>query len=182
MKPDLIKLDIGKPYPRPIVYQDGSVFELTNDGAELHLFFGGLTDREIRNFREDPCYIGLTMSESLIVITAAFGEGMSVEGIYHAGLYPENAAPKELQPGSNPNLRYTIPMFLVDHQTEILKAARVITVCPEYTRLLDQAIRHHRRNPITREEYEAQVKRHYERFTSTAQVIEQALIFQRAGI
>lgn len=159
----MFSYEVGKPFGRGGPFQEG--FELRmKGGPALLLFFRGLTPEETRGAREGRVWFGVAEEEGVLFFL------FNIEGLtqgwadtpYHRALEERVLGPLEL-PELAPGQRLLLTLFLVSAEDGILRVMRVLSLTPEVSQALLQAVAFQGDLPG---DYDLRIARVYARLTS----------------
>jgi hypothetical protein len=146
---------VGKPYPfGSPPYPEIPEYSYTSAGHQLQLFFNAPTAAEIRAVQNDPVELAVTVFEETIFLLFRFGAGEAI-GWSDAGFSIHLVSPDRRalpDPPESAEARALIPIYLVDAQTGIVRALRVLTLPSQVTTALVHAIREQSRQAWSGEE------------------------------
>ncbi len=176
MTPEMLRP--GQHFPGPMPDADGAVFELPKSGPELRLFFSHLPDALVQSVEHDAVWIGLLRHGDLGIVPWKIGDRLKGDAQFHVYLYPPEDRPiDQLLP---PDERYRIRITLVDLDTALIRAVRVVSVSEEMADLFDEVVNHQLGNFISQEEYDAQVSGYQSEFPDLDTVFEGAARIEKA--
>lgn len=133
---------------------------------ELRLFFFQPTPEEIKAVLSDPCKFALYVYQDIIFFCFRFGHLPWSDSGSSIHLVPQDERISPPDPDKVEE-RFLLHVFLVDADTGILKAIRVVSFSPQFTRALHAALWRQLSNPFPEmSEYERQAKRIYNNYTS----------------
>jgi hypothetical protein len=149
--PSIAVLEVGKPYPFGTPpYPETGEFNYTAAGYSLRLFVKAPRSFEVQAVRNAPAEFAIAVVGRAICVLYRFANGK--KGIpWSVSLFSYHLVPPELQalpdqPASDEE-RALLRVELVDAETGILRALRVLTLSPRVTKVLDHAIREQARQP-----------------------------------
>lgn len=164
---------VGQPYsPTRRGWPEIAQYNYRQGGHELVLFFRSPTSREIRAVRQGAAEFALYHHEDLVVLLYRFGP--PGEGVpWSDAPYTWHLVPPEqrtLPPAGDelgPEARALLSVILVDAGTGIVRALRQVSLSPEFTRALHDAIREQAARTWSEPVYDAQVDMLYGRYPTT---------------
>ena len=117
---------------------EGFVYEMTGGMHDYFIICGGITDAEIRSFKNEKIQFGLLVYRDVIFVVLKAG-GFNGEGSFSWHLLPSSAR-NHLPALNTPTSRYLLPVFLVDADSRIVKAMRQVSLSPEFSQALRNAM------------------------------------------
>jgi hypothetical protein len=137
-------LQVGKPYdPARRSWPEGADYNFRHGAHELRLFLGRATPSEAKAVRAGPVEFGFFAEPEGLFLITRFGSQMSFDCSYHWQRMAEVTGDRTLPPPSeetSPELRAILTIILIEASDGVVRAVRVVSFSPEFTRLLHKAI------------------------------------------
>ncbi|GCF11246.1 hypothetical protein [Dictyobacter arantiisoli] len=139
---------------------------------ELRLFYYNPKPQEIQAISRGKCEFGLSVKGDIIFLSFRFyGNQPGQAGIpWSDAPYSYHMLPDDRKQMPDENLssesRSLLQVVLVNANTGILLAIRNVTLSPEFTQALFQAIRDQAAKPFNQAAYDRQLKRIYDAYNS----------------
>jgi hypothetical protein len=174
------KLAIGAPYPREF-HGDGPRVVFHPSGLEILFAMSEPNDYEIGSFKTArETKIGFAKWDRLGVLLVDFGEGLSVEVPFDAGIEkPENVPALDITSDFS---RVPLTFIGVDPANgNKIFGMRYITASPRVSRLLVKIIKAQLAVPVDPRTYTSRVAELYARFPTTKSLEKIALAYDKAG-
>lgn len=163
---------VGELYhPTRRSWPEVALYQYRGGSHELVLFLPRPTSREVRAVRQGLASFAFYADQNLLVLLYAFGDGLPwSDAPFSWHLLPE--AERVLPPETRGEERALLSVVLVDAETGIIRALRVVTLSPTFTRLLHDAIREQAARPWPGDAlYDAQLAALYQRYPSTTALL-----------
>lgn len=163
---------VGDPYhPTRRSWPELAQYQYRGGGHELVLFLRQPTSREVRAARQGLASFAFYADQDLLVLLYAFGDGLPwSDAPYSWHLVPKSE--RVLPPETRGEERALLSLVLVDATTGIIRALRVVTLTPTFTRLFHDAIREQAARPWPgAAAYDAELAALYQRYPSTAALL-----------
>lgn len=129
------KIQVGKLYREGKTrYNEGVLFNVTNTGLQLEVYFDNPTESEINNFKsESPYKFGLFKKDGILFFLSKFGNLNWMDAPYSVGLCEniDSIVLQELPPTSG----YALTVFLIDAATGILVSSRLIGLQHKFSKV-----------------------------------------------
>jgi len=142
-------LSVGQLYnPVRTQWPDGvSQYNYRSGAHELVLFLGEPTEREIKAARKGKAEFALFVRQPAIILAYKFGDGIPwSDAVFSIHLVPESE--RDLPSADlESEVRANLQVLLVDAHTGILRALRLVSFSPAFTRALHSAIREQAQAP-----------------------------------
>jgi hypothetical protein len=174
-------LTVGAPYsPGVTRYPEVAQYNYRQGQHELVLFLERPSNPEQEAVRKGEAEFALYVDGPAIVLAYRFGSAVPwSDATYSWHLVP--AEQRDLPSADiEASVRATIQVVLVDARTGIVRGLRLLSLSPEVTRALHQAIRDQSLRPWDQAEYDLELARLFGRYTSE-QLVERALARCRGG-
>jgi len=147
---------VGELYTDRTTWPELAQYNYRGGEHELILFFNKPTSKEVHAIAKERAEFALFVERRLIVIVYRFGTELPwSDAPYSIHLVPseQRTTPPEVEMDE----RAWLHIVLVDASTGIIKALRSLTMTPEFTWTLHQAIREQAKMPFTRSEYNSEL-------------------------
>jgi hypothetical protein len=133
-------IEVGKPFPDcPAPCPDGAEFIVWDTGPQLHLRFAKPSKREIHVVESGPCEFGLFVDGPAIFFLYRFGSLLEGDAPYSWHLEASERAPDPVIFTSAAQ-RDMLTVFLYDARDAIVHAIGYVSLSPEFSRALAQAM------------------------------------------
>lgn len=177
-----LTFEVGQPYcPGRINWQETCEFSWRGGQLELLLVWEQPTPAEIEGVARAPMWVGFKIEGPLIFFLVRF-EGVSswADAPYSFHLVPieERSSPPERL---SPETRAVVTVLLIEAQSGIVQAIRVVTLSPAFTRRLFDAIRQQAQQPFDVGFYDAALAAIYEH-SSSEELARQAELIEIVGV
>jgi len=161
---------------------EGGRFEWDHSGARIALTTR-LHPGDRESFRRSPLTLGLYEADGLTVIVARWRAWMTIDMPYNAALYPAGQGPQpSLILNGTPRTRLSVPMRLIDLNTDEAVAFRLITVSPQFSRRLALAAERQMAVGMSRPAHLAAIAHAFGRFGTPDAVLGACTLVERAGV
>lgn len=151
---------IGQPFPSLLPRGDFAHFNY-NGGWELIIGFTTPTDPEIQAYRNDPIQFKLYTEPDGLILVFKVGTMPWSDAPYYYWRDPTNIVPIIADE------HYTIRIFLVDTVTGILKAMRLCTISPIFSKELAMSVEMQKNQKKSLDGHIAMCNRVQSRYTPT---------------
>lgn len=161
-------LSVGQLYnPLRTQWPECSQYNYRSGAHELLLFFGSPTDREVKAARKGKAEFALFVRQPVIILAYKFGDGIPwSDAVFSIHLVPESE--RDLPSADlESEVRATLQVLLVDAHTGILRALRLVSFSPAFTRALHTGIREQAAAPWDSARYDAAVAELYALYPSS---------------
>ena len=171
-------LEIGKPFvPGRTEWPEGCEYNYYKSGHDLRLFLGEPSLEEIKSVQSGRAEFGLVVERDLIILLYQFEPGLPwSEAPYSWHMVAESlrTLPElEWVPETHAQLR----TLLVDANTGILQATRIVKFSAEFTQAIHAAIIQQSKRPWPGEAaYDQQINELFQQF-STEALLQRAIAF-----
>ena len=148
---------------------------------ELRLFYKSPSEKEIENVRTGVAQFALYPYLDVIFFCFKFGDDPWSDSVSSIHLIPEDERmlPDDVDNAQERGLLHT---FLVDADTGILKAMRVVSFSAQFSRAMNAAIWQQHERPFPSDtEYNAQAQRIYNQYSSSQIANKLAIIRCKGG-
>ena len=133
------KIEVGKLYREGKTrYDEGVLFNVTNTGLQLEVYFNNPTENEINNFKsKSPYKFGLFKKDGILFFLSKFGNLNWMDAPYSVGLCKDmdSIVLQELPPTGG----YALTVVLVNAATGVLVTGRVIGLQHRFSKVLKDA-------------------------------------------
>ena len=161
------RMEVGKIITEFIGHPEAPKFGLSDDGAELMVFFNAPTEKEVRQFAsKKPFEIRFVKLKNIFMICVKIGELEWMDMPYSPHLSKQ--FPKLMSPNDNQGMALIITCL--DNRTGVIKENRLLGLSNKFTRDFFAEILDETQNPFSREEFEGNLKTIYSRY-STRQLV-----------
>jgi hypothetical protein len=158
--------EVGKPYSENRRHwPELAQYNYRGGEHELVLFLARPTSDETQAVRRGDAELALFVERSLIVLLYRFGQALPwSDAPYSIHLVPFEQ--RTLPPETGPEEHALLQIILVDAGTGIIKAMRVVSMSPDFTQTLHNAIRKQFDQPFTRSAYNGELEKLFARYSS----------------
>jgi len=173
---DLHSYEVGKPYiPGRTRWQEAGEYNYRGGAHELRLFFGRLGDREIRDVRQREAEFALFVEQPVILFLYRFGASIPWSDAPYSWwlVSPEQRTLPE-PVGQAEETRDLLTTILIDADSGIIRAIRVVSLSPAFTTALHLAIREQASRPWDPTEYDARLAALYRRYPTSRALLKAA--------
>lgn len=174
-------LTVGQPFSHErSKWEDGRIeYRFFSGNHMLQLCLGQLTPQEIKAFRKNPVRVALFIEGNVIFFIFKIEGCMdwSDQGFSIHLVHEQNRDLPSLPPG----MRTPLNLVLVDADTGIVRALRMVTFSPHFSRLLHDAMRRQIELPFEPAVHQAVIQDVYRRYPRTADLAKAAVIIEKAG-
>lgn len=171
-------LSVGQPYnPSVSRYPECTQYNYRAGIHELVLFYGSPSKDEVYAARKGKAEFALFHpSHQIIILAHRFGDGLPwSDSPYSWHLVPEHE--RDLPSADlEQSIRAKLHVILVDAATGLVRAIRLVTFSPEFTRTLHQAIREQAGAPFDALSYDRELQATYARYTTTGSLVSAAAV------
>jgi hypothetical protein len=153
--PALTAFEVGAPFPDHVPPIDAAHYNYDRSGHRLTILLRNPTAQEIEDVKSGDLQFGLVVYGSVIILLHKMGDSPWADAPYSWHLVPEEN--RQIPPVETltPETRALLHIILVDSVTGIIKAQRLVTFSPQFTKSLHTAIRD--QSQISNERYDAEV-------------------------
>lgn len=177
------KIQVGQPYSlRRSSWPETPQYNYRAGGHDLRLFYSRPRPPEIASVQEGEARFALAIYRDVIFLCYRFGEHIPWSDCTYSWHLVDEAG-RTLPPDwTEPEARALLTTVLVDADTGIVKALRVTSFSPSFTRQLHDAIRKQANRPWPgSEEYDRQWAHIYNAYTSSQIATKLALVRCKGG-
>lgn len=174
-KPELVAIEVGKPFPGSLPAYEGCVFDMTDGGAEIRMYYDSPTEKEVEDVTRGEKHVALTVYRGLIFFLIKFGSGKWCDMPYSAHLSPRLTVLQRPAEGQG----YGAQVIMVDRKTGITRALVLLGLPNRLSNALHDAIAEQRcGRHVTKAEHDAATMDIYRSHTTEA-LLRMALVAQR---
>jgi hypothetical protein len=173
-------LEVGKLYPARL--PESVQYNYRGGHHELLMVLGGLRDKEIEDIRKGPCEFGLLVHGPVIFFLYRFGTSIPWSDTpYSWWLMPEHD--QSIVPAAGTlETRALLQVILVEQETAIVRGLRAVSLSPEFTQALHEAITKQSEGEWPgRDEYDKVLNSCYLRWPSGEDMLTEAKVRTRGG-
>lgn len=163
-------LSVGKPYsPGVTRYPECTQYNYRAGAHELVLFLSAPSHAEVLAARKGRAEFALYVEGPVVILAHRFGDDLPwSDSPYSWHLVPEEQ--RDLPSADlEQEMRARIQVILVDAATGLVRALRLLSLSPTFTRTLHQAIRDQAARPFAG--YDQALQAIYARYPSTAALV-----------
>jgi hypothetical protein len=159
-------LEVGKPLTKGITsYQDGQIVaDIDDSGLFIRVAYANPTDKEIKNFKEGAAVFGIVAIDQVIFILCKFGELSWMDAPYNIHLSLPDVDVPMASFKEDTGLAMTV--VLVDANTGIVKALRLIGLATGLSQKLKALINVQRGLPFDKDKYFAILNKIYAKYST----------------
>lgn len=169
-------LEVGEPYIAGRTSWPEAVEYNYRAGAhELRMFFDSPRAPTINSVRAGAADFALVVEPPVIFLLYRFAPAIAwSDAPYSCHLVPEDQ--RTLPDAEGPQTRALLHVVLVDAGTGLIRALRLVTFSPAYTRALHDAIREQASSPwLSGPTYDAALADIYRRYPTSAELLKHAI-------
>ncbi len=161
----MVEFKVGEAFPLPPVTWEGAVFSIEPYTMTLTYRYRKPTEEEIREFKTGSYELAVTELRNIIFFLSRFGRLGWADAAYNPNLSDSEKRLPDLEEGHK---GYSIDAFLVDLDTNILVARRLIRMDPRFSakfkKLIEQSIS--RKDSFDRNQFEELVQALYAQYST----------------
>lgn len=161
----MVEFKVGEEFPLPKVSWEGAVFSIEPYTMILTYRYKKPAPEEIEEFLHGEYELAVTELRNIIFVMSKFGGLGWADAAYNPNLSDSNKILPELQEG---NKGYSVDCFLVDLDTNILTARRLIRMDPKFSakfkKLIEQSIS--RKDSFDKEHFEETVQALFSQYST----------------
>ncbi len=161
----MVEFKVGESFPLPQVSWEGAVFSIEPYTMTLTYRYRKPTEEEIREFKNGDYELAVTELRNIIFFLSKFGAMGWADAAYNPNLSDSEKKLPDLVEG---NKGYSIDCFLVDLDTNILVARRLIRMDPKFSgkfkKLIEQS--QARKDSFDRDHFEETVQALYSQYST----------------
>ncbi len=176
------RLEVGKPYlAGRTSLPEGVQYNFRSGQHELLMWLRNPSKREVESIRSGEAEFALAVHRSVIFFLYRFGESLPwSDAPYSFHLVP--AGQRELpQRLATPETRVLLQVVLVDARSTIVRALRVVSLSPEFSRALHREIAGQVAAPWNPKSYDADLDAAYRRWRSAESMLSAAVARMKDG-
>ena len=169
-------LEVGKPYiPGRTNWPEGVDYNFRAGSHEMRMFFRSPTRREVEAVRKGRCEFGLVVDGPIIFLLYRFHPAIDwSDATYSWHLVPETE--RTLPQPEGAETRALLHVDLIEADSGLVRALRVVTFSPAFTRALHSAIRQQAASPWPgREAYDDALASVYKRYPTSKDLLRRAV-------
>jgi hypothetical protein len=171
--------NVGEIYSsRHTAYSEATQYCYYNGIHDLTLFWARPTLKEINGFTGQPVELALYVEQSVLFLLYRIADTCEWSDVAYN--IHQLRAEEQVVPAEAPGSRANIQMTLVNADTGIILARRRLSIGPAMTQALRHTLQEQKQAPISRSEYEAQVKQAYARYPDTDAMLKDAWMVESA--
>jgi hypothetical protein len=179
-------LEVGKLYnPTRRSWPELVHYDYREAGHELAIFWNAPSRREIQAVSKEPIEFGLLIEPPALFFHSQFSlMGAPISTANSPYQWWLNRPEDRRLPNPEPteDERILLSIVLIDAETGILKVIRAVSLSPEFSALLHQAIREQAAAPfVGAEAYGAHLQQVYARYPTPESMLARAIIRCRGG-
>lgn len=177
-----MRLEVGRPYiAGRVALAPRAEYNFRGGQHELVLCLAELTETEVTAVREGEAEFALLVSGDVIFLFYRFGGAIDwSDAPYSWHLVPPGQRELPLPPTSDEG-RAPLLAVLVDADRNLVRALRALTLSPEFTRALHEAIRAQAARPWSADRYDAELRRAYDRWPTSEAMLRAATVRTKGG-
>jgi hypothetical protein len=181
----MYRLEVGKPYNPAVPHQpcpEGGEYNYRGGVHELLLRFAKLTAQEIEDVRRGDSEFALAQAEGILFFLYRFGQAIRwSDAPYTWHLVPQEHR-TDPEPPATPNTRAVLHVILLDATTGIVAGLRLVTLSPDLTRALFEAIQAQTQTTWAGwKEYDRHLAAAYRKYPSTEKLLTVAVARTKGG-
>jgi hypothetical protein len=159
-------------------YSEATQYCYYNGVHDLALFWSRPTLKEINGFLSQPVELALYVEQSVLFLLYRIVDICEWSDVAYN--IHQLRAEEQLVPADIPGSRARIQMTLVNADSGIILAKRMLNISPALTQALRHTLQEQLQTPCSRFEYEAQVKQAYARYADTDAMLKDAWMMETA--
>lgn len=166
------QFSVGQLYhPLRTYWPEVAQYNYRSGAHELVLFLGSPTEREVKAARKGKAEFALFVRQPVIVLAYKFGDGIPwSDAVYSWHLVPESE--RDLPSADlESEVRANLHVLLVDAHTGLVRAIRLVSFSPAFTRSLHGAIREQAAAPLDSVRYDASIAELYSLYPSSTDFV-----------
>lgn len=160
-------------------YSEATQYCYYNGMHDLALFWARPTLKEINGFNKQPVEIALHVEQAILFLLYRIVDICEWSDVAYN--IHQLQATEITVPGESPGIHAALQMTLVNADTGIIVAKRMLSISPTMTQALRHTLLEQLQTPLTRAEYEAQVKQAYARHPNSDSMLKHAWMNETAG-
>jgi len=160
-------------------YSEATQYCYYNGVHDLALFWSRPTLKEINGFLSQPLEISLYVEHSVLFLLYRIVDICEWSDVAYN--IQQLRAEEQVVPADIPGSRARLQMTLVNADSGIILAKRMLSISPTMTQALRHTLQEQTLTPLSRHEYEAQVQQAYARYPDTDAMLKDAWMIETAG-
>lgn len=170
---------IGEVYSsRHTEYSEATQYCFYNGMHDLALFWSAPTLTEISGFNQQPVELSLYVEKSILFLLYRIVDICEWSDVAYN--IHQLQANEITVPTDSPGTHALLQMTLVNADSGIIVAKRMLSISPVITQALRHTLQEQLQTPLTRAEYDAQVKQAYARHPDSDSMLKEAWINEAA--
>jgi len=170
---------VGEIYSsRHTEYSEATQYCYYNGVHDVALFWSRPTLKEINGFLSQPVEVALYVEQSVLFLLYRIVDICEWSDVAYN--IHQLRAEEQLVPADVPGSRARLQMTLVNADSGIILAKRMLDISPALTQALRHTLQEQMQMPISRPEYEAQVQQAYARYPDTDAMLKDAWMMETA--
>lgn len=153
-------------------YSEATQYCYYNGVHDLALFWASPTPKEITGFLNQPVELSQLVEESVLFLLYRIVDVCEWSDVAY-NIHQLRDEEREV-PADIPGNRDRVQMTLVNADSGIILAKRMLSISPAMTQTLRHALQEQMRTPLSRFEYESQVQQTYARYPDSDAMLEKA--------
>lgn len=177
------RIQVGQLYSEGVTeYPERAEYNHTVNGHELRLFWKDPSPREVDMVLHGNIYLSISIHGPLIMFCYKIGEAPWSDCSFSIHLVPpEYRKLPDLPEKDAAADRHLLLIQLIDANSGIVKALRVMTMSPQHTATLSQEIRKQAQTPFDEADYKLAIARLYAQYPNSRELAGAGKIMQ-AGL
>lgn len=171
---------VGEIYSsRHTEYSEATQYCYYNGVHDVALFWSRPTLKEINGFLSQPVELALYVEQSVLFLLYRIVDICEWSDVAYN--IHQLRAEEQIVPADAPGSRARVQMTLVNADSGIILAKRMLNISPALTQALRHTLQEQMQTPISRAEYEAQVQQAYARYPDTDAMLMDAWMMETAS-
>lgn len=171
---------VGEIYSsRHTEYSEATQYCFHNGVHDVALFWSRPTLKEINGFLGQPVELALYVEQSVLFLLYRIVDICEWSDVAYN--IHQLRAEEQLVPADVPGSRARVQMTLVNADSGIILAKRMLNISPALTQALRHTLQEQMQTPLSRAEYEAQVQQAYARYPDTDAMLKDAWMMETAS-
>jgi hypothetical protein len=136
------RLSVGQPYlPEFRSWPEAAEYNWRSGRHELRLVLAHLTPKQVAAVESGPVEFGMFVEREGLFVVTRFGRSLSLDTSYQWHCVdPADRVPPPPHEETSPELRALLTILLVEASTGVVRAVRVVSYSPEFSRAIHRAI------------------------------------------
>lgn len=160
-------------------YSEATQYCYYNGMHDLALFWSGPTLKEINGFNKQPVELSLYVEQSVLFLLYRIVDICEWSDVAYN--IHQLQANEQSTPTDSPGTHAVLQMTLVNVDNGIIVAKRMLSISPVMTQALRHTLQEQLQTPITRADYESQVKQAYARHPDSDSMLKDAWLTDTVG-